>query len=384
MLNRVVIVVGEPSGDLLGANLAHELRKINPNIEIEGIFGEHMINAGCLQLCSMDTLSVMGFIEPIKRLPQILALRKWIIRYVLETPPDLFIGIDAADFNLNLEAVLHKAGIKTVHYVSPSVWAWRRGRIKTIKQSVDLMLTLFPFEENFYKEHNVPARYVGHPTADNIAIDIDADAAKTELGYAMDDQVLAILPGSRNSELQNMVKTYLEAIKICHAQMPNLKFVIPLLYKGYVAYVEHFRQKIIPDVEVKYVVGNSYLVMRACDFALVTSGTATLEMMLHKKPMIIAYKTNWFTYLIAKLLVKIKHIGLPNILNGSKIVPEYIQKYANPKNIANGLIQLIKSKKEQGIQIEHFKLIHNNLRCGASLRAAEAITGKFSDDNSWS
>lgn len=391
MVRRLVIVVGEPSGDLLGAQLALALKKLHPSIEIEGVIGPAMISAGCLQLCSMKVLSVMGLIDPIKSLPKILAMRKWLLRYILENPPDLFIGIDAPDFNLNVEKVLHKAGIHTVHYVSPSVWAWRSGRIKTIKQSVDLMLTLFPFEEQFYKDHKVPVCFTGHPTAELIAEDIDSASAKQELGYAAQDTVVAVLPGSRNSELKSLVPTYLQTIKLLHESKPNLKFVIPVVYAGHQIYIEYWKDKIIPEIDLKFVLANSYAVMRAADFALVTSGTATLEVMLHKIPMIVAYKTNWLTYKIVKALIKVKYISLPNLLANSEIVPEYIQQAAKPKFLARALSDLIDSIALQQRQTAKFKQLHLQLKRGGSQTAAAAIDELLKshckeDDyvNSWS
>lgn len=374
MSRRIVIVVGEPSGDRLGAALALELKKINPEIEIEGIIGAEMINVGCLQLHSMDTLGVMGLIDPLLNLRSILSLRKWLINYVLTDPPDLFIGIDIPDFNLSVEKVLHKAGIQTVHYVSPSVWAWRKNRIKTIKKAVDLMLTLFPFEEKFYVEHDMPVCYTGHPTADIIPLVTDRVAGKRALGYKDEDRVIAVLPGSRNSEMKHMIPVYLETIKLCLQSDKNLKFVMPLVQSAYETYVEFWKQKIIPDLDLKYVHKDSFAVMRAADFALVTSGTATLEVMLHKIPMIVAYKTDWFTYQIVKRLIQVKYIALPNLLADAALVPEYIQYDAKAKLLASGLLALIENYSLQCKQVDEFNRLHKILACNASSTAARAVT----------
>jgi lipid-A-disaccharide synthase len=370
---RVGVVVGEPSGDRLGAQLAYALKQRYPSIQIEGVIGPEMIKAGCLQLASMDVLAVMGIIDPLKNLPQILSMRRWLLRYLLEDPPDLFIGIDAPDFNLGVEKILRAAGIPTVHYVSPSVWAWRQGRIKKIKKAVDLMLTLFPFEEEFYKQHGVPVCFTGHPTADIVPMTIDKTLAKEQLGYAADEQVLAVLPGSRNSEMKHMVRIYLHAIKICHAAKPNLKFVMPLLYVGHQEYVEFWRLKIIPDIEIQYVMADSFAVMRAADFALATSGTVTLELMLHKTPMIVAFRTNRPTFEIVKRMVKVKFISLPNLLENEDIVPEFIQQAATAENLATSLLQLMDNKELQDEQLAVFTNLHHTLQRGASERAAEAI-----------
>lgn len=389
MSKRIVVVVGEPSGDRLGAQLVTELRKLHPDLEVEGVFGNEMINAGCLQLHSMDTLAVMGLVEPILNLQSILRLRKWIINYIIQDPPDLFIGIDAPDFNLNLEKVLHAVGVQTVHYVSPSVWAWRQGRIHNIKKSVDLMLTLFPFEKDFYEQHAVPVCYTGHPTADLIPLEHDKIAAKVALGLEPDDQVLAVLPGSRNSEMKHMVPIYLETIKILRQEKPNLKVVVPLVYAAYETYIEFWKNKIIPDLNIKYVLKDSFAVMRVADFALVTSGTATLEVMLHKVPMIVAYKTDWVTYQVVKRLVKVKYIALPNLLADAPLVPEYIQKDAIPHSLANALLDLMGNVELQKAQMHKFYALHKELQQNASVVAARAISGllypKGTDDaDSWS
>ena len=373
LIKRVIIVVGEPSGDRLGAQLAYELRKIHPTIEISGVFGREMIQAGCLQLCSMDTLSVMGLVEPLLRLPSILRMRKWLINYILKDPPDLYIGIDAPEFNLNIEKVLHKAGIQTVHYVSPSVWAWRQGRIKNIKRSVDLMLTLFPFEAEFYKQHDVPVCFTGHPAADTTPFVIDREKSKIALGYSANDTVVAVLPGSRNSEMKHMTQLYLKAMRICFAAQPNLKFIMPLVQKSYKDYVEFYKNKIAPDLPLQYVVADSHAVMRAADFAIVTSGTATLELMLHKVPMVVAYKTDWLTYHIVKLLIKAKYIALPNLLADAPLVTEYIQNEATAQNISAKLLELINNRDLQQQQIIQFNKSHKILAQNASATAAKAI-----------
>ncbi len=373
MSKRIVVVVGEPSGDRLGAQLVTELRKTHPKLEAEGVIGAEMINAGCLQLHTMDTLAVMGFIDPIVRLRSILRLRKWLIKYILQDPPDLFIGIDAPDFNLGLEKVLHKLGVQTMHYVSPTVWAWRKGRIKTIKKGVDMMLTLFPFEADFYKQHDVPVIYTGHPTADLIPLQIDRAAGKEALGFSPQDLVLAVMPGSRNSEMKHMVPIYLRTLKLCLAKNPNIRVVMPLVQPAYEIYVEYWKAKIIPDLEITYVIKDSFAALRAADVALVTSGTATLEVMLHKVPMLVAYKTDWLTYQIAKRMVKVKYISLPNLLADIELVHEYIQKDANPEALAKGLLELIENAELQNKQTRRFTDLHKILQQGASASAAKAV-----------
>lgn len=373
MTLRVGIVVGEPSGDRLGAQLVTELKKQYPDIEIEGVIGREMMAAGCVQLCSMDILGVVGFVDPLLNIRSILRMRKWVINYFLADPPDVFIGIDAPDFNLGLERIFRDAGIPTVHFVSPSVWAWRKWRIKKIKKAVDLMLTLFPFEKKFYDGHQVPVCYTGHPTADMVSLVIDKAAAKEVLGFEHNAKVVALLPGSRNSELKYMTREYLKAANICSIKHPELRFVMPLVQPAYQEYVEYWRNKLTPALQIKYVIGDSFSVMRAADFAITTSGTATLEMMLHKVPMIVAYKLNAPTYAIAKLLVKLKHISLPNLLADDSIVPEYIQSNANAINLAAGLNALIESPELQQKQTTKFFELHQELQQNAASKAVSAI-----------
>lgn len=373
MAKRIVVVAGEPSGDRLGAMLAIELQKRDPEIEIEGVFGAEMIAVGCVQLASMDTLAVMGFIDPIKSLPAILRLRSWLIRYILDEPPDLFIGIDAPDFNLGVELLLRSKGIRTVHYVSPTVWAWREGRVKKIKRAVDMMLTVFPFEEEFYKRHDVPVSYVGHPTADIVPMVPDKQAAKRELGIDVADPVIAVLPGSRNSEMKHMVPLYIKALAQCAAAYPQLRFVVALVQPAYKYFIEHWRTKLAPDLQLQYVLKDSFLVMRAADCALVTSGTATLELLLHKTPMVVAYKTNWLNYQIGKLLIKVQYISLPNILANDRIVPEFIQYDATADALAAELIALLSSAEQQQLQTNKFMSIHKQLQQGATNMAATQV-----------
>jgi lipid-A-disaccharide synthase len=381
MTLRIAVVVGEPSGDLLGAQLVTALRQQCPNIEVEGVIGGAMIKAGCVQLYSMDILGVMGFIDPIKSLPSILRMRKWLLHYLLQDPPDLFIGIDAPDFNLGVEKILRKAGVPTVHFVSPSVWAWCGWRIRKIKKAVDLMLALFPFEEQYYKSNNVPVKYTGHPTADLVPFDIDKAMAKQQLGFNANDSILAIMPGSRNSEMKHMTPIYLQTARLVLQKYPELQLVMPLVQPAYKEFVEYFRQQRTPELKIKYVIGNSFAVMRAADYALVTSGTATLELMLHNVPMIVAFKTNRVMYEIAKRMVKVRFIALPNLLADASIVAEYIQQNANPKALASGIIELIDSPQLRAQQIHKFRELHRVLRQDAANTAAAAILELIGHDH---
>lgn len=371
---RIAIVAGEPSGDVLGGQLITELRKRFPDIEVEGVVGPLMLEAGCTQLYGMEDLALMGFVEPLMNLRRLFKMRKWLSRYFIENPPDVFIGIDSPDFNLGLEKILRAAGITTVHYVSPSVWAWRQGRIKIIKQATDLMLTLFPFEEKFYTKNNMPVKYIGHPAADLIPMTEDQSSARDKLKIPEKSKLIAIMPGSRNSEIKRMTSVYLKAIRMCAQQIRSLKFVFAVLYEGHAQYIEILAKKLAPNADIECVVADQHTVMAAADCALVTSGTATLELMLHKKPMLVAYKTNWVTYQIVKALIKIKYIALPNLIANKPLVTELIQASANPREIAKNLLKLIEDKTLRDSQIKVFIEQHKQLQQNANMQAVTAIS----------
>lgn len=370
---KVGIVVGEASGDQLGACLISELKKIDNDIEIEGIIGRNLIDQGCEQLYPMEKLAVMGLIEPIKRLPELYKMRKWLENYFISDPPDLFIGIDAPDFNLGLEKKLRDSGIPTVHYVSPSVWAWRQGRIKKIKKAVDLMLTLLPFEEEIYKKNSIPVKFVGHPAADRIPLHSDNNKERQELGYKENDVLIALLPGSRNSEIKNMAEVYLRAAAICTLVQPSLKFIIPVVSLEHKLEIEYIKEKYELNIDLQILEGKAYQAMLACDLALVTSGTATLELMLYKKPMIIAYKTNYITYKVVKFLLKVPFIGLPNLIANKSIVKEFIQHEAVPEKLSKEILNLLGSNNLRNEQINKFHEMHILLKQQASTQAALAI-----------
>jgi len=373
MMLKIGIVAGEPSGDLLGSQLISQIQKIVPNCIIEGVAGPKLIEQGCIQLFSIDRLSVMGFWEPLKKLPQILALRREIIKFFIHNPPDIFIGVDAPDFNLGIEKVLHKAGITTVHLVSPSVWAWRQGRVTHIKKYVDLMLALFPFEEKFYKQHNVPVVCIGHPQADEIPFEVEQVVAREKLQIAVDKKLIAVLPGSRTLELKRMGATYLQAMQLISGRQSDAKFIMPLISLEHKELILGLKAKYCPQLELTIVVGNSRIVMQACDYAMVTSGTATLELMLHKRPMVVIYKAFWLTYAIMQRLIKVKYLALPNLLAEKMIVPELIQNKATPEKIATNFLSLINSPEQMQTQREEFMKIHHSLKLNAAEMATRAI-----------
>lgn len=370
---KIGIIVGELSGDILGAGLLKELHKIYPNIEIEGVVGPNLIEGTATQLYPMEELSFIGFLEPLLNIRKLLKMRKWLIRYFTEEPPDLFIGIDAPEFNLGIERKLKEHGIPIVHYVSPQVWAWRSYRIKKIKKSIDLMLTLFPFEEKFYKKHDVPVKFVGHPTADKIPENIDNTTAKSNLNIPRNKTVVALLPGSRKSEIKKHTLLYLQTASNCLKQNSNFIFITSLVKDEHVKYFESIKQKHAIDLPIMIFTNKSHEVMAASDLVLVASGTATLEVMLHKKPMVVAYKTNFLTYWLVKMLIKVPYISLPNLLADKKIVPELIQKEATVKNLTEKLMDLFNNYNSKKEQLDVFDNLCPMLRQNASKVAANAI-----------
>ena len=370
---RIGIVAGEHSGDQLAADLITALRKFQPDIEIEGIAGPQMLKAGCKAIIPMEQIAYMGLAEIIKHIPAILKVRKQILQHFLANPPDIFIGVDAPDFNLTLEEKLKGHGIKTVHYVSPSVWAWRQGRLKKIARAVDLMLTLLPFEAQFYLKKNIPVEFVGHYLADQIALENDTYFARQTLNLPQAAKIMALLPGSRSNEIHYLSEVFLQAAKKCQAHERSLIFIVPMVNEARKKQFIDRWQQVAPELPITIFVGQSPKVMQAADIILLASGTATLEAMLFKKPMVVAYRMAPLSYAIAKRLVKTKFIALPNLLAGKQIVPELIQQEANAENLASALLDFLNNPaKEQNLQNEFLKL-HHELRLNASEHAAQAI-----------
>ena len=322
---RIGLVAGEASGDMLGAGLLYELKKNVENLSIEGIGGEKLLKSGMEILFPMDRLSVMGITEVLGRYFELKSLRGDLRDHFIRNPPDIFIGIDAPDFNLWLEKELRKAGIKTVHYVSPSVWAWREYRIKKIHEAVDLILNLFPFESGLYDKYSIPNRYVGHPLADKISGDSNLKNARRELGLPSDKTVVALLPGSRLTEIKKITAPLLKAAEISQSKNNNLYFVSGLVNKNSLNCFKEIKNKVVPDLNIDIHVGKTHRVMEAADIIMLASGTATLEAMLFNKPMVVAYRLSWITYFIVRLLATIPYASLPNILAGKKLVSECLQ-----------------------------------------------------------
>lgn len=369
---HIGIVVGEASGDILGAALMRELRKHFPNAEFSGIGGPRMLAEGFHSYFPQDRLAVMGLIEPLKRLPELLRIRKFLREHFISNPPAVFIGIDSPDFTIPLEASLKENGIKTAHYVSPSVWAWRQKRIFKIARSVDLMLTLLPFEARFYQEHNVPVEFVGHHLADEIPLHQDKVAARKALGLPEEGRIVALLPGSRASEVERMGDLFMRTAVHCLEQDPSLQFIIPA------ANPDRYRQLHIAmndyvDFPIELIHGHSHEAMAAADVVLLASGTVTLEALLLKKPMVVAYKLAPLSHLILSWLIESPWISLPNLLAQKMLVPELIQDKATPETLSNAVMNYFENPEESQSLSDTFALMHNELKRNASARAADAI-----------
>lgn len=370
---NIGIVAGEVSGDMLGAGLLAALRKSQPYLTASGIGGPAMLETGFTSLYDMERLAVMGLVEPLFRLSELFKIRRALVHYFTTHRPAVFIGIDSPDFNLGLELTLRKVGIPVVHYVSPSVWAWRKKRIHKIAKAVDLVLTLFPFEADFYREHQVPVKFVGHPLADLIPLESDKLTARRLLDLDLATTYIALLPGSRRNEIKYLAELFITtAAKISRAR-PELKFITSAVNAERDQEVRALCKKLAPQLPIDFFIGKSHAVMTAADVVLVTSGTATLETLLCKRPMVIAYRMAELTYQIARHLVKIPYIGLPNLLARQALVPEFIQEDARPEQLAFALLDFIEHPKKIAILEKQFLEIHQQLRCNANEQAAMAI-----------
>ena len=365
---KIALVAGEASGDILGSGLMQAIKVRHPDAQFIGVGGPRMQAEGLDSYFPMERLAVMGLVEVLGRLPELLKRRRRLIRTLIDERPDVFIGIDAPDFTLGVELKLRQAGIRTVHYVSPSVWAWRQKRVLKIRQACDLMLTLFPFEAQFYEAQQVPVCFVGHPLADTIELHADRAAARSALGLAEAGVVVALMPGSRGGEVERLGSLFLDAAERLRALRPGLRFVLPCANAERRAQVE--AMLVGRDLPVRLLDGRSHEALAACDAVLIASGTATLEALLFKRPMVVAYRVAPLTYRILKRLVKSPYISLPNLLAGRLLVPELIQDAATPEALAATLAPLLDDGQ---VQTAGFDAIHRALRRGASERAAEAV-----------
>lgn len=372
------MIVGEASGDILGADLIRSLKKLFPDAIFEGIGGPRMEAEGFQSLYAMERLSVMGFIEPLKRLPELLGIRRSIIKRYRENQPAAFIGIDAPDFNLTIALKLRHDGVKTIHYVSPSVWAWRQGRIKKIRKAVDLMLCLFPFEADFYRQHGVPVRFVGHPLAGQLSAEPDTLGARKALGLDLKRPVLCIMPGSRAAEVDMLTDVFLACAERVADKMQGLQVVIPAAneerYKELTARLQH---RLSPPVQL--LKQQSHLAMEASDVVLLASGTTALEAMLLKKPMVVSYKLGALTYRIFSLLVKTPFVSIPNLLANKQLVPELIQGDATAERLSVAVLDGFDGIQGANLKAE-FAVLHAQLALEsgsiAAIAIAQAIDGE--------
>ncbi|HEB96717.1 MAG TPA: lipid-A-disaccharide synthase [Sedimenticola thiotaurini] len=372
---KIGIVANEPSGDLLGAGLMRALRQQRPEVVFQGVGGPMMIREGLHSLYPMERLSVMGLSEVLRHLPGLLAIRRDLKRRFLSAPPDVFIGIDAPDFNLGLEQGLKRGGIPTVHYVSPTVWAWRPKRVKKIRRAVDLMLSIFPFEQQFLQRHRVPVAYVGHPLADQIPLEVDPDAARVRLGIAPDARIVALLPGSRVSEIDALAARFLQAAMRVRRARPETGFLVPLVNRRTREAFEAIRREVAPDLPLRLIEGGARDVMLASDLVLTASGTATLEALLLERPMVVAYRVSPLTHwLVTRLnLIRTPYIAMANLLAGEQIAPELIQDQATPEALADALLELMEAPRRVERIREVCRRVHRQLRRDASREAATAV-----------
>ena len=365
------LVAGEASGDLLGAHFVHALKQVHPGLRAAGIAGPRLVEAGVEAIYPSEKLAVNGYVEVLRHLPELLWIRSRITRHFLNERPRVFVGIDAPDFNFTLEAKLKQAGIPTVHFVSPSIWAWRPERIHRIRQAVSHMLVVFPFEERIYREAGIPVSFVGHPLADVIPLEPDTAMARSNLGLVSDGPVIALLPGSRLSEVAQHARLMIDAAARIRRQHPDARFVLPAASEEAAQRVRQALQGL--DVPLQILAGQSHAALAACDVALVASGTATLEAALFKKPMVITYRVPALTaYLMRKKALQ-PWIGLPNILLRDFVVPERVQEAATPDNLANDALAWLDDAPRRLELMETFRTLHMSLRQNASGRIAEAV-----------
>ncbi len=371
---RVALVAGEASGDLLGAGLIRAIRSKVPDALFEGVAGPAMIDAGCVRLEDAEALAVMGLIEPLMEIPRLLRLRRTLVRRWRASPPDVFVGIDAPDFNFGLEKALRKSGIRTVHYVSPSIWAWRAGRIKTIRKATDRVLCVLPFEKPIYDEHGIDAVFVGHPKADNLAIDIDTESSRRMLN--LDDRdVVAVLPGSRSSEVSRLGPLFASAAALLYADNKNIRFVTPIATPKLRPMIEQqIRDAGVQDI-FQLVDGGSIEAMSAAHVVLLASGTAALESALLCKPTVAAYRVAGLTALIVKSLglIKVSHFTIPNLLTEEPLIPELIQQAATPEAIAKEVAALLADPSRCKAISDRFATLRTELALDADQRAADAV-----------
>lgn len=372
---RIALVAGEASGDTLGAALIGALRRRFPDAEFAGVTGPKMAAAGCTSWYGIEQLSVMGLTEVLTHLPRLLRLRSALRKRILEWRPDVFVGVDNKEFNLGLAKLLKKDGLATVQYVSPQVWAWRPGRARTIGESVDLLLCLFPFEPAFYREYGVRAAFVGHPLADQVPMEVDRTAARAALGIDAGAKVLAVLPGSRRGEVEKLAAPFASAAERLARRFPGLVCLAPMVTPELKTSFGEECAALAPTANVRLLDGNARGALAAADVVLVASGTATLETALSKRPMVVAYRLGAITAFVLRTLglVKVGYFSQPNLLAGEELVPEFFQEAATPENLANALARWLEDPEAVARVTAAFARIHASLRLDGAERAAAEI-----------
>jgi lipid-A-disaccharide synthase len=381
MALRIGILAAEASGDLLGAGLMQGVLACRPDAVFEGVGGERMRAAGLDSWVPMERLSVMGLVEVLRHLPGLLRLRRELAQRWLRDPPDLFIGVDAPDFNLGLEQRLRAAGIPTAHYVSPTVWAWRPGRVKALRRAVDLLLGIFPFEVEFLRRHGVPVTYVGHPLARELPMQPDRAAARAALGLPSRGPVLALLPGSRCSEVEVLSRPFLATALRCRDVLPELAVVVPLINERTRQAFEACRAEVAPDLAVTVAPQGSRAALAAADVVLTASGTATLEALLSKRPMVVGYKVHWLTYALARglRLVKVPHVAMANLLAGERLAPELLQGDCVPERLAPAVLGFFQDPQRVAAIANRYRAIHADMQLDTNREAARAVLALLGD-----
>ncbi len=373
-VKTIALVAGETSGDLLGSHLIDALKQVLPEVRFIGIGGPKMRAAGMEILFPMEKLAVFGYIDALRHYHEILGIRNQLKARLIATPPDIFIGIDAPDFNLDLELALKQRGIPTIHYVSPSIWAWRGERIHKIKNAVSHILTLFPFEAPLYEKVGVPVSYVGHPLADMLPEQPKRDLMREQMRIQKQAKVFALLPGSRRSEVRYLAKTYVQTAQLILEKIPGAQFLVPLTSRETRAIFEHAIWELDAQaLPITMLFGHAHDAMIAADGVLVASGTATLEAALLKRPMVITYKMLPLTYWLSKRKAYLPYVGLPNVLAGKFVVPEILQDDATPENLAQALLNLVADKDAVKNLETLFGDMHQQLKQGTAEKAAQAI-----------
>ena len=372
---RIGIVAGEHSGDQLGAALIAALRERVPNLRCFGVAGPKMIAAGCEAWWGADQLAVMGLTEVLRHLPRLLSLRAALGRRLRAARPDIFIGIDAPEFNLRLARSLKGAGVRTVQYVSPQVWAWRQGRVRSIGAACDLVLCLLPFEAKFYAQHGVPAVFVGHPLADQIPLAVDRDAARRALDIGAEASLVALLPGSRLTEVTRLAAPFAAAAAHIAARRPEYRFIAPMATAAVREVFEKEVAQLPAAPAIRVLDGQAQLALAAADAAIVASGTATLETLLSARPMVVAYRVSAVTAFLLRTmgLVKVRYFSQPNLLVGRRLVPEFFQEQVSGAALGEALLQELEDRGHVRELLEEFANVHRTLRRGGAARAAEAI-----------